>query len=239
MMKKILIVDDHSNLRQLIRVTLSQDFEILETDNGVAALTIIRNSLPDLVVLDIMMPGQYNGLAVLDIMKTEPQLKHVRVIMVSARGQLADFNDAIKRGADDYFIKPFSPMKLAATIKTMLLGDNPVSDIVHDQSLPAHGQTLRLAGGDSNAALHEQLYCYAEDLKQMTTRYEALDAAYKKLSESSEALSINNAGLIPILERLEVLVNESGGTIGVDSQSGLETVVTLTVPAASSMQSAE
>ena len=239
MMKKILIVDDHSNLRQLIRVTLSQDFEILETDNGVAALTIIRNSLPDLVVLDIMMPGQYNGLAVLDIMKTEPQLKDVRVIMVSARGQLADFNDAIKRGADDYFIKPFSPMKLAATIKTMLLGDNPVSDIVHDQSLPAHGQTLRLGGSDGNTALHEQLYRYAEDLNQMTTRYEALDAAYKKLSESSEALSINNAGLIPILERLEVLVNESGGSINIDNQSGLETVVTLKVPAASSTQSAE
>ena len=238
-MKKILIVDDHSNLRQLIRVTLSQDFEILETDNGVAALTIIRSSMPDLVVLDIMMPGQYNGLAVLDIMKTEPQLKDVKVIMVSARGQLADFNDAINRGADDYFIKPFSPMKLAAKIKTMLLGDHPVSDIDHDQSLPAHGQTLRLAGSDSNAALHEQLYRYAEDLKQMTTRYETLDAAYKKLSESSEALSIKNAGLIPILERLEVLVNESGGTISIDNPSGLETVVTLKVPAAPSTQSPE
>lgn len=238
-MKKILIVDDHSNLRQLIRVTLSQDFEILETDNGVAALTIIRSSMPDLVVLDIMMPGQYNGLAVLDIMKTEPQLKDVKVIMVSARGQLADFNDAIKRGADDYFIKPFSPMKLAAKIKTMLLGDHPVSDMVDDQSLPANGQTFRLAGSDSNAALHEQLYRYAEDLKQMTTRYEALDAAYKKLSESSVALSINSAGLIPILERLEVLVNESGGTINIDNQSGIETVVTLKVPAAPSEQSPE
>jgi len=233
-MKKILIVDDHSNLRQLIRVTLSQDFEILETDNGVTALSIIRNSMPDLVVLDIMMPGQYDGLAVLDIMKSESQLKDIRVIMVSARGQLADFNDAIKRGADDYFIKPFSPMKLAAAIKTMLLGESLISP---SDDLPARGQTLRLPGSDSNTALHEQLYRYAEDLKHLTERYEALEVAYQDLVKSSEALSINTAGLHPILERLETIINDSGGNITVDNQSGIDTLVTIRVPAASAAQS--
>ena len=181
-----------------------------------------------------MMPGQYDGLAVLDIMKSESQLKDIRVIMVSARGQLADFNDAIKRGADDYFIKPFSPMKLAAAIKTMLLGESLISP---SDDLPARGQTLRLPGSDSNTALHEQLYRYAEDLKQLTERYEALEVAYQDLVKSSEALSINTAGLHPILERLETIINDSGGNITVDNQSGIDTLVTIRVPAASAAPS--
>jgi DNA-binding response OmpR family regulator len=67
-----------------------------------------------------MMPGELDGLKVLDEIRKDPQLKHTRVIMVTARGQVRDYDDGMERGADAYFVKPFSPLQLVAAIKEML-----------------------------------------------------------------------------------------------------------------------
>lgn len=119
-MTKILLVDDHSDIRRLIRITLGKSFDVLEAEDGVTALDIIKRHKPDLVVLDVMMPGEMDGLQVLDAIKAEPQLAGTRVIMVTARGQVRDYDDGMKRGADAYFIKPFSPLQLVAAIKDTL-----------------------------------------------------------------------------------------------------------------------
>jgi DNA-binding response OmpR family regulator len=109
-MKKILLVDDHSDIRRLIRITLGKDFEVMETSDGFGGLEIARRMKPDIIVLDVMMPGVLNGLQVLDAIKSDPHLKRTRVFMVTARG------------ADGYFVKPFSPMSLVADIKNILAG---------------------------------------------------------------------------------------------------------------------
>ena len=119
-MKRILLVDDHSDIRRLIRITIGKDFEVLEAEDGVSGLEITRHKRPDLVVLDVMMPGDLDGLDVLDAIKSDPGLVQTRVIMVTARGQARDFEDGMTRGADAYFIKPFSPLQLVAAIKTAL-----------------------------------------------------------------------------------------------------------------------
>lgn len=119
-MKKILLVDDHSDIRRLIRITLGKAYEVFEAEDGVTALSLARQHVPDLVVLDIMMPGDLDGLQVLDAIKADPQLAQTRVIMVTARGQISDYDEGIKRGADSYFIKPFSPMQLVDCIKETL-----------------------------------------------------------------------------------------------------------------------
>lgn len=119
-MTKILLVDDHSDIRRLIRITLGKAFEVLEAEDGTTALTIARRHKPDLIVLDVMMPGELDGLQVLDAIKADPTLVQTRVIMVTARGQARDYDDGIQRGADAYFIKPFSPLQLVAAIKDIL-----------------------------------------------------------------------------------------------------------------------
>ena len=86
-MNKILLVDDHSDIRRLIRITLGKDFDVLEAEDGLTGLEIARKQKPDLVVLDVMMPGEMDGLQVLDAIKADPQLAATRVIMVTARGQ--------------------------------------------------------------------------------------------------------------------------------------------------------
>ena len=119
-MTKILLVDDHSDIRRLIRITLGKAFEVLEAEDGQTGLQLAREQMPDLIVLDIMMPGEMDGLQVLDAIKGDPQLKQIHVIMVTARGQSKDHEHAMLRGADAYFIKPFSAQKLVAAIKEMI-----------------------------------------------------------------------------------------------------------------------
>lgn len=116
-MKKILLVDDQPDIRRMIRITLGKTFEVLEAEDGGIALDIARRLKPDLVVLDVMMPGNFDGLQVLDAIRSDPQLMHTRVVMVTARGQVRDYEDGMGRGADAYFIKPFSPLDLVAAIK--------------------------------------------------------------------------------------------------------------------------
>ena len=119
-MPAILIVDDHSDIRRLLSITLGKEFEILEAEDGVSALAAIRRHQPKAVLLDVMMPGEMDGLQVLDAIKSDPKTKDILVAMVTARGQVADGDDARKRGADAYFIKPFSPLQVVAWVRSKL-----------------------------------------------------------------------------------------------------------------------
>jgi CheY-like chemotaxis protein len=116
-MKKVLIVDDHSDIRRLLSITLGKEYEIMEAEDGVSALESIRRHLPRIVLLDVMMPGEMDGLQVLDAIKADPRTRDTLVAMVTARGQVADGDDARKRGADAYFIKPFSPLQVVAWVR--------------------------------------------------------------------------------------------------------------------------
>jgi len=117
-MTTILIVDDHSDIRRLLSITLGKEFTILEAEDGIGALEVIRHKHPKVVLLDVMMPGEMDGLQVLDAIKADPATRHTLVAMVTARGQTADSDDARKRGADAYFIKPFSPLQVVAWVRS-------------------------------------------------------------------------------------------------------------------------
>jgi CheY-like chemotaxis protein len=116
-MSKILIVDDHADIRRLIHLTLGKRFDILEAEDGRSALNTIRAQRPDAVILDVMMPGELDGFQVLEQVKRDPELQSICVIMVTARGQAADYQFAIDKGANGYLIKPFSPLQLVALIQ--------------------------------------------------------------------------------------------------------------------------
>jgi len=123
--KKVLLVDDHADIRRMIRITLGKTFEVLEAEDGITALEVIRRTKPDLVVLDVMMPGDLDGLQVLDAIRRDPQLMQTLVILVTARGQAQDHETGMGHGADAYYIKPFSPLQLVETIKKLTLQVRP------------------------------------------------------------------------------------------------------------------
>jgi len=111
-MHYILIVDDHAEIRRLLSITLGKQYEVIEADNGTAALQAIHKYQPVAVLLDVMMPGELDGLQVLDAIRADPSTSGTLVAMLTARGQQADREEAEQRGADAYFIKPFSPLQV-------------------------------------------------------------------------------------------------------------------------------
>ncbi|HEX5310896.1 response regulator [Aquabacterium sp.] len=120
-MKRILITEDQPDIRKLIRMTLEfEDYDIREAPDGAEGLRIVREFHPDLVLLDIMMPGELDGLQVCKRIKSDPQLSQIRVILLTARGQVADKQAGKDAGADGYLIKPFSPLELIETLENML-----------------------------------------------------------------------------------------------------------------------
>lgn len=122
-LKSALIVDDNREFRELVRMTLIySDFELYEADNAEEALKLVKAVMPDVVLLDMMMPGTLNGLDVCNIIKSDPELQHIRVIILSAKGQKVDLEAGGAAGADAYFVKPFSPLSLLDSINNNFAG---------------------------------------------------------------------------------------------------------------------
>ncbi|MFM2407709.1 MAG: hypothetical protein RL358_451 [Pseudomonadota bacterium] len=117
-MLKVLIVDDHSDIRRLLTVTLGAEFNVLEAEDGEIALNVIGKESPDVVLLDIMMPGKFDGLQVLDEIRRSPEMMNTKVAMLTARGQAYDVEEGNSRGADAYFIKPFSPLQVINWVRS-------------------------------------------------------------------------------------------------------------------------
>ncbi len=114
---KILLADDDHDLLALIAFTLTQSgFAVVKASDGITALQLFKNESPDLVVLDINMPGA-NGFAVCEKIREQSR---VPVMMLTVRGEEEDLVKALELGADDYLNKPFSPRTLIARVKALL-----------------------------------------------------------------------------------------------------------------------
>jgi two-component system phosphate regulon response regulator PhoB len=120
-MKKILIVDDQQEVRELVSVTLEiGSHEILTASNGSEALKIARSAHPDVILLDVMMPGGPDGIEVCRRLKSDVSTQDIYIVILTAKGQDADRQRGADAGADDYFVKPFSPLELMQKIDTVL-----------------------------------------------------------------------------------------------------------------------
>lgn len=116
-MPKVLVVDDDANIRELVRLYLEDEgIEVVQKGNGAEALEYAENYPPDLVVLDIMMPGM-DGWALCARLR---ELGDMPVLMITAKGEPADRIKGFKLGTDDYLVKPFDPMELALRVKALL-----------------------------------------------------------------------------------------------------------------------
>ncbi|MTI63449.1 response regulator [Methylophaga sp.] len=116
--QKLLIVDDHDTLRELLKMTLEfSDFELFEATDANEALSMVAEIEPDVIILDIMMPGEMDGVDVCRRLKANPKTAHIKIILLSAKGQAEDIRVGGEAGADAYFVKPFSPMSLLESIK--------------------------------------------------------------------------------------------------------------------------
>lgn len=120
-MKTILIVDDQLEVRELVDVTLSaDDVRIIKAAKGDEAVEVAQREKPDLIIMDIMMPGKLNGIEATRILKSDENTRHIAILMLTAKGQDKDVEAGLKAGADAYFIKPFSPLELIRKVEEVL-----------------------------------------------------------------------------------------------------------------------
>lgn len=115
----LLIVDDEGNLRKLLAVTLGYGrYKQYFASNGSEAMKLVREVKPDVIILDIMMPGELNGLDVCRLIKGDAESKHAYIVLLTALGQKSDREAGIAAKADAYVVKPFSPIELIELIET-------------------------------------------------------------------------------------------------------------------------
>jgi two-component system alkaline phosphatase synthesis response regulator PhoP len=134
-MRRILVVDDDREVVRLIRAYLEQaGFEVLAAYDGDTAVHIIRRERPDLLLLDLMLPGK-DGWAITRLVRADPALAHIPIIMLTARVDDTDKIVGLELGADDYVTKPYNPREVVARVRARLRQP----DVAPPQTLRAGG----------------------------------------------------------------------------------------------------
>ncbi|EPD34941.1 hypothetical protein HMPREF9701_05645 [Delftia acidovorans CCUG 274B] len=123
-MKKILIVEDQADIRKLLRMTLeSGAYEVMEVPTADEAWAVAQRNKPDIVLVDMMMPGTLDGLEVCCRIKTSYDLRHTLVVLLTARDSAEDREAGFNAGADEYLVKPFSPTRLLQILASLERSD--------------------------------------------------------------------------------------------------------------------
>lgn len=182
--KTILVVDDEEDILELVKFNLAREgFHIESTVTGEKALKKAASLLPDLIILDLMLPG-IDGLEVARRLKGDDRTRAVPVIMLTAKGEEADIVTGLELGADDYVIKPFSPRILSARVKAVLRRyaqpAAETSEVIRVHELVIHPGRREVLAADQPVDLtyteFQVLYYLAQRPGWVATRSQIVDA---------------------------------------------------------------
>ncbi len=130
--EKILVIEDDEDIQELVTYNLAREgYQVSTAGSGEAGVEATRRAKPDLILLDLMLPG-IDGLEVCRMLRADPHTAHVPVVMLTAKGEESDIITGLEIGADDYLTKPFSPKVLVARIRNILRRKS--RDTVDDES---------------------------------------------------------------------------------------------------------
>jgi len=185
MKKHILVVDDEQDILDLVKYNLQIDGHTVTcVDTGEEALESARSIMPDLILLDLMLPG-VDGLQVCKILKQDPTTMQIPIIMLTAKGEEADIVTGLELGADDYITKPFSPRVLLARVKAVSRREfeqskKSDSDIIRIHNIVIdpgrHKVTINNKPLDLTYSEFKILQTFAQRPGWVFTRYQIVDA---------------------------------------------------------------
>jgi len=142
--EQVLVVDDERDIQELVSYNLGKSgYQVTCVATGEDAITKARSDTPDLILLDLMLPG-VDGLDVAKILKNDSRTGHIPIIMLTAKGEEIDMVTGLEVGADDYIVKPFSPRVLIARVRAMLRHFN--RDTAADDEIIKRGDLIIDAG---------------------------------------------------------------------------------------------
>ena len=182
--KNILVVEDDLDIRELISFNLQNEgHQVFEAKDGEAGIDKARENLPDLILLDLMLPG-IQGLDVCSIIKSDQETKETPIIMVTALGQEEDIVKGLETGADDYITKPFSIKVLIARVNAVLkrsieVGEDKSKDIlINGINIKTRSREVRVNENlinDLTFSEFQILYLLAGHPGWVFTRYQIID----------------------------------------------------------------
>lgn len=135
----IVVVEDESDILEVLSYNLRREgFEVSTSLDGAQGLELIQQQLPDLVLLDLMLPG-IDGLEICRRLRSNPASQHIPIVMVTAKGEESDVVLGLGIGADDYLVKPFSPKELIARVKAVLRRTSAGAEAADEQRVLIDG----------------------------------------------------------------------------------------------------
>ena len=176
----VLVVDDDNHVRRMLERTLAAEgYRVTGVGDGGAALAAVERSLPDVVVLDVGMPG-LDGLAVARRLRAKGLA--LPILMLTARDAVTDRVRGLDAGADDYLVKPFAPEQLSARVRALLRrGSQPAAQLAFaDLTLDVESRAAARGGRDIELTPreHELLELFLRNPRRVVTRQMALDAVW-------------------------------------------------------------
>jgi DNA-binding response OmpR family regulator len=180
----ILVVDDEATIREVVSRYLEREgFAVQEAADGYEALDLIRQKPPDLIVLDLMLPG-IDGLSLTQHIRED---RHIPIIMLTAKGEASDRIRGLDMGADDYMAKPFSPQEVVSRIRAVLRRSGAAVSSASESSLEfeglkidpvSHSVTLNNQAITLTAKEFDLLYYFASHPRQVFSRAQLLDKVW-------------------------------------------------------------
>ncbi len=201
--RTILVVDDEEDILDLIQYKLMREgYEVLCTETGEVGLAMAESKQPDLVILDLMLPG-LDGLEVCKCMKGNSQTEHIPIIMLTAKGEESDIVAGLELGADDYITKPFSPKELVARMRAVLRRDEPKDTeskkiVAHNLSIDPDRYEVKAQGKKVELTFTEfgMLYAMAKQPGRVFTRQQLVEATHgDNYVVSDRAVDVQITGL--------------------------------------------
>ncbi|HYO48546.1 MAG TPA: response regulator [Chloroflexia bacterium] len=199
-MSKILIVDDEPTIVELLEEHLrSEGYDTAHAYSGEEALQSLGKNVPDLVILDLMLPGM-DGYEVCRLMQQDPRLNHIPVIMLTARSAVPNKVLGYQRGADDYVLKPFDPEELSVRVRaqlhhlyhdtvaelTGLPGAQAVEDIIRKTTADHDNPWAIIYVDVANATAYNEAYTFIEGDELIKVAGEALTEAVKESGNAND-----------------------------------------------------
>jgi two-component system phosphate regulon response regulator PhoB len=183
-MKTILVIEDERDLVELISFNLEKEgYRVITASEGSTGLETARNSLPDLILLDLMLPGM-SGTEICKILKKNEKTFRIPVVMLTAKGEEIDRVVGFEVGADDYVVKPFSNRELMLRIKAVLRRgeqDKPSEKIIRVGQLSIDTSRHRVTSGDEEIVLTTTEYKLLINLAERLGRVQSRDVLLKNV----------------------------------------------------------
>ncbi|MGE4488726.1 MAG: response regulator transcription factor [Kiritimatiellales bacterium] len=183
----ILIIEDEEDIRELVKYNLQREnFGVLEAGSGEEGLKLVDRISPDLILLDLMLPGK-DGLEICRMLKRNGRTQNIPVVMMTARGEESDIVAGLELGAEDYVVKPFSPKVLGARVKAVLRRNASAPELAPDDVIRIHDLVIHPGRHevlvkdkpvDLTATEFRLLHFLARRPGWVFTRYQIVDAVH-------------------------------------------------------------